>query len=131
MNKSLTIGKLATASGVGVETIRFYENKELIKQPLKNGGFRHYPHDYVARIQFIKRAQELGFTLSEVKELLNLRVQKQSKCSDVLNKTESKIIEIDEKINDLKRMKKSLQALASCCEDKSASLSECPILEHF
>lgn len=131
MNKPLTIGKLASASGVGVETIRFYENKELIKKPAKNGGFRHYPYDYVTRIQFIKRAQELGFTLAEVKELLNLRVQKLSKCSDVLNKTESKIIEIDEKIKDLKRMKKSLQTLANCCEDKNASLSECPILEHF
>lgn len=127
----LTIGKLAHASGVHLETIRFYERKGLIKQPKKTGAFRSYPEDYIARIRFIKRSQELGFTLQETKELLELRIKNQAKCSDVLVRTEDKIDEIKKKITDLKRMKKSLEALANCCEDTSLPLSECPILECF
>lgn len=131
MKESITIGKLASASGVSVETIRFYERKGILKQPRKQGAFRHYPDEYIARVQFIKRSQELGFTLKESKELLDLRIKNQSKCSDVLSKAEEKILEIDQKIKDLKRMKKSLQGLANCCEDTSLPLSECPILECF
>lgn len=131
MKNSLTIGKLANASGVGVETIRFYERKGLLNQPKKQGSFRSYPVDYIARVQFIKRSQELGFSLKEAKDLLDLRIKNQSKCGDVLTKTEDKIAEINQKIKDLKHMKKSLKSLANCCEDKSLPLSECPILECF
>ena len=131
MNEKLTIGKLAQASDIGVETVRFYERKGLIEQPNKQGAFRYYSLDLIDRIKFIKRAQELGFTLREVKELLELKINNQSKCSDVLKKTESKIIEIDEKINDLKKMKKSLKNLAQCCTSDDMPLSDCPILECF
>jgi MerR family mercuric resistance operon transcriptional regulator len=131
MKESLTIGKLARASGVNVETIRFYERKGILKQPEKQGTFRDYPEEYILRVRFIKRSQELGFTLKESKELLDLRIKNQSKCSDVLLKTEEKITEIDQKIKDLKRMKKSLEGLADCCEDTNLPLSECPILECF
>lgn len=126
-----TIGKLALKAQVGVETIRFYEKKGLIKQPKKDGSFRYYPEDEVTKIRFIKRAQELGFTLLEIKELLELRLRPLSKCSDVLSKSEKKITEIESKITDLKRMKKSLQKLSSCCDDKSIPLSSCPILDNF
>jgi len=128
---SLTIGKLAKACEVGVETIRFYERKELIQQPEKTGGFRHYPHSFIARVKFIKRAQQLGFTLNETKELLELTIEKSSQCRDVLEKTEDKISEIEEKISDLQKMKESLLSLANCCEDRSIPLSECPILDCF
>jgi len=131
MNEKLTIGKLAQASDIGVETVRFYERKGLIKQPEKQGAFRYYSQDLIDRIKFIKRAQELGFTLKEVKELLELKIKNQSKCSDVLKKTESKILEIDEKISDLKKMKKSLKNLAQCCTSDDLPLSDCPILECF
>lgn len=131
MENQLTIGKLASASSVNVETIRFYERKGILKQPRKAGAFRYYPENYIHRIRFIKRSQELGFTLSETKELLDLRIKNQSKCSDVLKKTESKINEIDQKIKDLKKMKKSLEGLANCCEDPNIPLSECPILDCF
>jgi len=129
--EQMTIGKLANASNVSVETIRFYERKELIKQPMKQGGFRYYSKDLVKRVWFIKRAQELGFTLKEVKELLELTVKKESKCNDILIRTEEKISEIDEKINDLKKMKKSLKGLANCCETRDMKLSECPVLDCF
>lgn len=130
-NQKLTIGKLANECGVSVETIRFYERKELIKQPKKIGSFRYYTDEYIIRIKFLKRSQELGFTLSEAKELLDLKIKSHSKCSDVLEKTESKITEINNKINDLKKMKKSLQGLAQCCHSKDMPLSDCPILECF
>lgn len=131
MKQALTIGKLADASGVGVETIRFYERKGILKQPRKLGSFRHYPDEYIARIRFIKRSQELGFTLKETKELMDLKIKDQAKCSDILVRTEEKIGEIENKINDLKRMKKSLEGIALCCGDTSIPLSDCPILECF
>jgi Hg(II)-responsive transcriptional regulator len=131
MNVKLTIGKLAGASGVGVETIRFYERKGLIKQPMKQGTFRYYSPELITRINFIKRSQELGFTLKESKDLLELKIKSQSKCSDVLEKTNNKIIEINEKIKDLKNMKKSLVGLAKCCTSDDMSLSDCPILDCF
>lgn len=131
MKESLTIGKLADASDVNVETIRFYERKGILKQPKKQGTFRHYPDEYITRIQFIKRSQELGFTLKEAKELLDLKIKNQAKCSDVLSKTEEKINEINQKIKDLKKMKKSLEGLANCCVDSNQPLSDCPILECF
>lgn len=131
MKERLTIGKLAKASGVNVETIRFYERKGILKQPSKQGAFRYYPEEYITRIHFIKRSQELGFTLKETKGLLDLKIKNQSKCGDVLAKTEEKIQEINQKIKDLKNMKKSLEGLANCCEDRSLPISECPILDCF
>ncbi len=131
MKEALTIGKLAKASDVNVETIRFYERKGILKQPKKQGTFRYYPEDYIAKVQFIKRSQELGFTLKEARDLLNLRIKSQAKCTDVLSKTEDKIAEINQKIKDLKNMKKSLEGLANCCEDTSLTISECPILDFF
>ena len=131
MKNSLTIGKLAEACQVNVETVRFYERKGILKQPKKQGAFRYYPDEYIARIRFIKRSQELGFTLSETKELLDLKIKNHSKCSDVLSHTEEKITEVTKKIEDLKKMKKSLESLANCCEDASIPLSDCPILECF
>ena len=131
MNEKLTIGKLASASNVNTETIRFYERKGILKQPKKQGAFRYYPEEYITRIRFIKRSQELGFTLKETKSLLDLRIKNQSKCSDVLSKTEEKIQEINQKISDLKKMKKSLEGLANCCIDNNQPLSDCPILECF
>jgi MerR family mercuric resistance operon transcriptional regulator len=131
MKELLTIGKLAKKSDVGVETIRFYEKKGILKQPKKSGAFRQYPEEYIARIHFVKRSQELGFTLKEAKELLDLKIKDQAKCSDVLSKAENKISEINQKIKDLKKMKKSLEGLANCCVDEEQPLSECPILECF
>ena len=72
---SMTIGKLAREAGVGVETVRFYERRGLVEQPPKpvGSGFRHYPREAVERIRFVRRAQEIGFTLREIVELLSLR----------------------------------------------------------
>lgn len=131
MSSELTIGKLAKQANVSVETIRFYERRGLLKQPRNSTGFRKYPTDYINRIQFIKKSQDLGFTLNESKELLELKLQSKAKCSDVLDRTQEKISEINQKIADLKKMKKSLEKLANCCLDKSIPLSNCPILDEF
>ena len=129
--ENFTIGKLAKQSGVNVETVRFYERKGLIKQPSKKSGFRKYPAEDVAKIKFIKRAQELGFTLNEVKELMKLRIRSGSTCGQVKKKTDAKIIEIQSKISDLNKMMAVLTKLSRACRGKDRSTSECPVLDSF
>jgi Hg(II)-responsive transcriptional regulator len=131
MKEEYTIGKLAKKSGVTVETVRFYEQKGLIKQPLNKTGYRKYPYDDIMKIKFIKRTQELGFTLNEAKELLDLRVKNNTKCGQVKAKAEFKLSEVEEKIKDLKKMKRSLRKMINSCVNNEKSISECPILEHF
>jgi Hg(II)-responsive transcriptional regulator len=130
--EALTIGVLAKKSDVGVETVRFYERKGLLPKPQKpTSGFKHYEPEDIKRIKFIKRAQDLGFTLREVKELLKLKVDKKATCGQVMKKTDEKMSEVDQKIKDLQRMKKSLKQIKDCCEDGTQTLTECPILECF
>ncbi len=81
---AFTIGEVAKRSGLGLETIRFYERKGLIEEPPRtDSGYRQFPEDVVARIRFIRRAKELGFKLSEISELLSLRVDPDTTCADV------------------------------------------------
>ncbi len=134
MNKKeikFTIGKLAKEAGVKIDTIRFYERKGLIKQPSSSEGFRKYPFEDVIKIKFIKRAQELGFTLNEAKDLLELKVSRTAKCSSVKNKADLKIVEVELKIKDLQKIKKTLKNLSESCGRNDLSISQCPILENF
>ena len=90
--KTLTTGQVARRSGVGVETLRFYEREGLIAEPPRNAsGYRAYPEEAVAQIQFTKRAKELGFTLKEIKELLSLRVDPDTSCEAVRDQATAKI----------------------------------------
>ncbi len=130
-NTSLTIGKVAKLAHVNLETVRFYEAKGLIEKPIKSGAFRYYSLDHIKKIKFVKKAQALGFTLAEAKSLLDLNLTKQAKCKDVLTKTQIKILEIEQKIADLKKMQASLRKLSKCCVDQEVLLSECPILDAF
>ncbi len=126
---SLSIGKLARRAGIGVETIRFYERQGLLAAPLrKDSGYRLYPEHVVGRIQFIRRAKELGFSLREIKELLQLRTNSSSPCEDVCERAEAKIAQIEEKIAMLNKMKQALTELFAACKMRT-SLDECPILE--
>lgn len=126
---SLTIGKLATAAGVGVETIRFYEREGLLPKPRRpRSGYRQYPSDAVARVLFIRRAKELGFTLKEIQELLELRVDPGKSCADVRALTKAKIADVEERIADLVRIRDGLAGLARSCRGKGPT-SECPILD--
>ena len=127
--KLLTRGRIAQFAGVSVETVRFYEQEGLLAKPARTpSGYRQYGEDVVARLQFIQRAKEIGFTLNEIKELLSLRVDPDTNCEDVRARAEGKIADIEDKIRTLQRMKKALIRLTQECCEKGGG-SECPILD--
>ena len=125
----LTIGEVAKRAGVHVETLRYYERRGLIEEPPRtSSNYRMFPLESVRRIRFIKRAQELGFSLEEIGELLSLRAAPKAQCGDVRRRAEAKLDDIDEKMRDLRRMKKALSGLVAQCSGRGP-ISECPILE--
>src|SRR5437660_1810009 len=114
--KPLTIGQVARSAGVGIETVRFYERQGLLTEPARReSGYRQYPEDVVARLRFIRRAKELGFSLKEIKELLALRVDPDTTCAEVKRRAEAKIADVEEKIQALQRIKKALVQLTAVC----------------
>jgi MerR family transcriptional regulator, copper efflux regulator len=128
MEKSLTIGKVASRAGVGVETVRFYERRGLLAEPdRKASGYRQYGEDVVARLRFIRRAKELGFTLKEVAELLALRHDPAATRSDVREKVRAKVEDIEAKVRDLQRIRGVLLGLADMCHGHGPA-DDCPIL---
>ncbi len=124
---SLTIGKLAAAGGVGVETIRFYQSKGLLDQPTRESGIRRYGSEDLRRLRFIKQAQTAGFTLQEIKELLELDAGQDRPRAREL--AEARIEALDAKIEELKRARDALRRLARECGDGSSG--PCPILTSF
>ena len=127
--EGLKTGELAKKAGVNIETIRFYERKKLISPVRRlDSGYRVFTEDAVRRIKFIKHAQELGFTLKEISELLSLRVKPGAKCGDIQKKADAKIQDIENKVTMLKRMKQTLENLSKAC-DKNETTDKCPILE--
>jgi len=125
----LTIGQLAREAGIGIETVRFYERRGLIEDPpRRESGYRQYPTNSVARLRFICRAKELGFSLDEIGELLVLRSHPDENRDRVRAKARTKITDIERRIADLKRMKATLTELADACACRRAS-EDCPILE--
>jgi len=127
--KGLTIGQVARKAGFGIETVRFYERNGLIDEPpRKTSGYRQYPESVISRLQFIKRAKELGFSLREIKELLSLRVDPTTTCSDIRERAEAKIADIEGKIQSLEKIKEVLMGLTASCGGVGP-VSECPIVE--
>lgn len=125
----LRIGQVAQAAGVHIETIRYYERCGLLADPgRRESGYRAYPPEIVARVQFIKRGQLLGFTLREIADLLTLRVDHKTTCDQVREQAETKLAEIDEKIADLLHIRGALATLAAACAHGGPS-GECPLLE--
>lgn len=125
----LTIGQVARRSEVNVETVRYYERRGLIAEPPRRAsGYRQYDPQTVQRIRFIKRAQELGFTLKEIGQLLALADGDGSGCGDVLDFTTRKITDVENKIRHLQNLKKVLTHLAQQCSGKGP-LAACPIIE--
>ena len=124
-----TIGQLAKKANVNSETIRFYERKGLLPEPPRNkSGHRQYSVKDLRRTEFIKRTQSLGFSLQEISDLLSLRVESGKTCADVKQRVKAKLIDVEEKIKTLKRMREVLQRLEADCPGKG-SLNDCPILE--
>jgi MerR family mercuric resistance operon transcriptional regulator len=127
MAQKLTIGRVAKLAGVNVETIRFYQRRGLLDEPPKPlGGYRWYPADAVKRIHFIKWAQVLGFTLEEVAGLL--RLEEACACAETRALAAHKVDMIDQKLRDLKAMRKALANLVQQC-DAGESAKGCPIIQ--
>jgi len=126
MNKSLTIGLLAQKAYVNIETVRYYQRIGLLTEPEKPAeGYRIYPSTSINRIRFIKRAQQLGFSLQEISELLQLG---DGECNDVRSRAEQKRQQIERQINDLENLRKTLDTLISECHSETNHAS-CPIIE--
>lgn len=136
MAGKLTIGKVAKLAGVNIQTIRFYERKNLLLPSgrkksvfaFSHDGYRVYDEDAVKKILFIKNAQKIGFSLKEIKELLRLRVNRSVQCKSVKAKAERKLQEVKEKIQDLNAMERVLSDLVRTCRSKAAT-DNCPILK--
>ena len=126
MDKQLSIGSLAKAARVNVETIRYYQRRGLVEEPPKPvDGHRRYAAAAAARVRFIKRAQQLGFTLEEIKELLLL--EDGQNCREARTLAERKLGLIEERIADLARMRRSLKGLIALCAEGRRPRS-CPII---
>ena len=124
--ETLTIGRLAAAGGVGVETVRFYQRKGLLPTPARDGGFRHYGREDVRRLRFIRQAQAAGFTLEEIGELLELDAGEDRARARELARL--RIQALDARIGDLQRARDALARLAHECAHGSGP---CPILASF
>ncbi len=125
----LTVGKLAEAVGVLPNAVRFYEREGLMPVPPRTeGGYRTYEPGDVERLRFIKQSQHCGFTLTEVKALLQLRDEQLSCCDDVRNKVIEKKLELEARIKAMKEMSRALDGLIAECHDGSRPTEDCTIL---
>ncbi len=127
---AFTMGELARQAGVGVETVRFYEREGLLAEPPRaSSGHRRYPERELVRLLFIRRAKELGFTLAETRELLQLRATRGARCGGVKRRAEEKIEDIERRVRTLQRMSRVLKKLHAACDGEKGPIAECPILE--
>lgn len=129
--ESMSIGELSRMAAVGIETIRYYERIGLLKPVArKTSGYRVFNTDSYKTLRFLKHAQELGFTLSEIKDLLQLRADKKSRCEDVQGKAKKHLEDVEEKIEKLNSIREVLSQLIRQCRSRKTNNS-CPILECF
>ena len=126
---TLTIGQVARQTGIGIETIRFYERKGLIDEPpRKDSGYRQYTEEVIRQLTFIQQAKTLGFSLNEIHELLSLRSQPGVTSREIKQMAQTKLGDIEQKIKMLKRMQKTLKNLVDQCPG-NVPTEECPIIE--
>lgn len=124
----LTIGQLAKRAGVGVETIRFYERQGLLAAPGRlPSGYRHYPPEAVERVTFLRRAQRLGFTLKEAKELLDLRGDPDAGSAEVRVRAAEKLADVDTRVAELQSVRAELARLVESCDGEGPATG-CPII---
>ncbi len=126
----MKIGQVATRAGVNIDTLRYYERRGLLAEPERRpSGYREYPEETVSIIRFIKRAQDLGFTLDQIGELISLRDGADGRRkSEVRALAEAKMRDIDQKLAQLQSMRSALSSLLESCAC-SRGRPECPILE--
>lgn len=127
MSKPLTIGVLARESGVNLETIRFYERSGLLPEPQRSlSGYRHYQEQDVRRLRFIRRGRELGFSLEEIRSLLDLAAHPERPCASADQMVREHLDSIATRIRDLQNMQAELGKLAGC---QSGHAEHCRLLE--
>lgn len=125
----LTIGKLAGRTQLSTNALRFYEREGLLQPASKTeSGYRLYEESAIARVRFIKEAQQCGFTLTEVQELLTLRSSNSACCNDVRQLAVEKKLQLEAKIRAMRVMSKALDLLIADCPDDGQPLEDCPIL---
>ncbi|KZC15917.1 MULTISPECIES: MerR family DNA-binding protein [Gammaproteobacteria] len=126
MTSALTIGRLALAADVHIETVRYYQRVGLLREPERPlGGVRRYEHQDLARLQFIRRAKTMGFTLDEIAGLLHLKGKRA--CEQTRRMTEHKLLDVRRKLEDLKRLETELMQLADDCAHAPRG-EHCPTL---
>jgi Hg(II)-responsive transcriptional regulator len=129
VSQKMMIGKIAKISGLGIETIRFYERRGLLNPPSRReSGYREYNDESVSRLTFIKKAKDLGFSLDEISELLSLKANKESHCQRTSEKATKKLEATQGKIQELKHIESALKNLIEQCK-KRETTDECPILQ--
>lgn len=122
------IGEVASRANVNKETVRYYEKRGLISKPdRRRSGYRIFTKEHVDQIKFIKRSQKLGFTLTEINELLDLRINKNERCEKVRQKASEKLSDINQKIEDLTTMSQILKQLIEDCKTENTQ-DQCVIL---
>lgn len=122
-------GEVARRANVNKETVRYYEKQDLIPKPdRRRSGYRIFTQRHINQIKFIKRAQQLGFTLSEIKELLELRVDEETSCSEIKEEAKLKYQDVTQKIKDLRQIQETLVDLIDSCSG-GGTIEDCPILE--
>ncbi len=132
MPPAMTRGQIARETGVGIETVRFYEQKGLLEEPRRTAnGYRCYDSDALRRIRFILRAKSLGFSLPEIRELFELQAESAAKCLEVHTRTQAKLDEINRKIRLLEGIRHSLEEMLSRCNDLDLPIQDCAILDAF
>jgi Cu(I)-responsive transcriptional regulator len=123
------IGDLAKATGTKVVTVRYYEQIGLLPLPSRTtGNYRTYSDEHMRRLGFIRRCRDLGFTLDQIRDLLRLSSRKDEECAEVDRITAQHLIEIEQKITDLKRLAKELRRLNNCCQGRGI-IADCRIIE--
>lgn len=131
MTVGCTIGTLAKAVGVNIQTVRYYERLRLLGPSARRpSGYRIYGEDEVRRLRFIKNAQALGFTLQEIAELLNLKASTRTRCGDVQRKAEDKLRCVEVKMQDLQALARALRNLIRTCR-AGQPIEHCQILHHL
>lgn len=125
----MTIGELAKAAGVNVQTIRYYERESLLPEAHRwpDSGYRDYDDDAFAQLRFIRSAKDLGFTLREIKELLDLRILPGESCRDVQRLLDGKLTDIDRRIKEMRRLRRVLVKLLAACR-RPTTAKTCPAL---
>jgi Cu(I)-responsive transcriptional regulator len=125
----ISIGDLAKGTGTKVVTVRYYEQIGLLPAPSRTAGnYRTYSNEHMRRLRFIRRCRDLGFTLDQIRDLLRLSSQKDEECAEVDRITAQHLIEIEQKISDLKRLAKELRRLNNCCQGNGI-IADCRIIE--